>query len=229
MIEFQAVSKIYGAGQPALKMVSLAIRSGEVVFVAGPSGAGKSTLLKLIIRDEEPSAGKIRVDGQNIATLGSRGVLALRRRIGVVPQDVKLLPELSALENVALAAEVAGAGRKSSRSKAECWLDRLGLHEQRSALPGALSAGEQQRVAIARALINDSMLIIADEPTGCLDADATHEVICGLLQARGRGATVVIATHDVRLANYYADRVLSLRAGELVDEQYRAQAVGAGA
>jgi len=229
MIEFQAVSKTYGAGLPVLKEISLAIGSGEVVFIAGPSGAGKTTLLKLAIRDEEPSAGRIRVDGQNIAGLGSRGVLALRRRIGVVLQQLRLLPGLTALENVALAAELAGAGQKFSRGKAERLLDQLGLYERREAVAATLSSGEQQRVAIARALINEPALILADEPTGSLDTDTAHEIMRRLLQARERGATVVVATHDGSVANRYADRVLSLCRGELIEEPYRVQAIGAGA
>ena len=229
MIEFHHVSKTYGPALRALNDITLAIRKGELVFLAGTSGAGKSTLLKLIFRDQEPSAGQILVDGKNITRLPSHGVAALRRRIGLVFQQFKLLSELTALENVALAAEVIGVAKKTSRTKAYHLLRELGLHERYDAKPLTLSAGEQQRVALARALINDPALILADEPTGNLDADSAHESMRLLLKAREHGATIVIATHDIGMVNRYGDRVISLRRGELVDDLRRAQSVGAEA
>jgi cell division transport system ATP-binding protein len=227
MIEFQHVSKSYGADCRALNDISFILRKGEVGFVTGASGAGKSTLLKLIFRDEEPSAGQILVDGRNIKALNSRGVAALRRQIGLVFQQFKLLASLSALENVALAAEVVGMAKQASRTKAFQLLRELGLEERYDATPLALSAGEQQRVAIARALINEPVVILADEPTGNLDAEAAHETMDLLLKARERGATILLATHDIALVNRYGDRVISLRRGELVDDLYRAQRAGA--
>ncbi|MBM4297084.1 MAG: ATP-binding cassette domain-containing protein [Deltaproteobacteria bacterium] len=226
MIELHHVSKTYGAGFRALNDISLVIRNGELAFLTGASGAGKSTLLKLMFRDEEPSAGQILIDGKNVTRLGSRGVAALRRQIGLVFQQFKLLVGLTALENVALAAEVIGVGKQASRTKAYHLLRELGLHERYDATPVALSAGEQQRVAIARALINEPILILADEPTGNLDADTAGETMALLLKARARGATVVIATHDAGMVSRYGDRVISLRRGELVDDNSRAHSAG---
>lgn len=227
MIEFHHVSKTYGPSLRALNDITLEIRKGELVFLAGASGAGKSTLLKLIFRDQEPSAGQILIDGKNVTRLRSRGVAALRRRIGLVFQQFKLLAELTALENVALAAEVIGVAKKASRTKAYHLLRELGLHERYDAKPLTLSAGEQQRVAIARALINDPILILADEPTGNLDAETAHETMRLLLKARDHGATVVIATHDTAMVNRYGDRVISLRRGEIADDLRRAESAGA--
>jgi len=229
MIEFHHVSKTYGPALRALNDITLAIPKGELVFLAGASGAGKSTLLKLIFRDEEPSAGQILIDGKNISRLPSRGVAALRRRFGLVFQQFKLLAELTVLENVALAAEVIGVAKKASRTQAYHLLRELGLHERYDAKPLTLSAGEQQRVAIARALINDPMLILADEPTGNLDADTAQETMSLLLKARDQGATIVIATHDLGMVDRYGARVISLRRGELVDDLRRAETAGAGA
>lgn len=227
MIEFHHVSKTYGVDFRALSDISFVLRKGEIGFLTGASGAGKSTLLKLIFREEEVSAGQILFDGKNITRLASRGVVALRRQIGLVFQEFKLLANLSALENVALAAEVVGVAQQASRTKAYQLLRELGLQDRYDATPLALSAGEQQRVAIARALINEPMLVLADEPTGNLDVQAAHETMGLLLKARDRGATLLIATHDVALVNRYGDRVIALRHGEMVDELYRVESAGA--
>jgi cell division transport system ATP-binding protein len=224
MIQFEHVSKTFPPACRALNDICLKIDKGEAVFLAGASGAGKSTLLKLIFREEEPSAGQILIDSKNIARLTSRAVAALRRKIGLVFQEFKLLPGLTALENVALAAEVIGVSKKASRTKAYHLLRELGLHDRYDAKPLALSAGERQRVAIARALVNDPMLILADEPTGSLDADVAHESMRLLLENCDRGATLVVATHDLDLVNRYGSRVIWLRRGELVDELQRSQA-----
>ncbi len=229
MIEFHHVSKTYGPALQALNDVTLEIQKGELVFLAGASGAGKSTLLKLIFRDEEPSAGQILIDGKNVTRLPSRGVAALRRRIGLVFQQFRLLADLTALENVALAAEVIGVAKKASRTKAYHLLRELGLHVRYDAKPLTLSAGEQQRIAIARALVNDPILILADEPTGNLDAETAHETMRLLLKARDQGATIVIATHDLGMVNRYGDRVISLRRGELAGDMRRAETAGADA
>ncbi|HYA30339.1 MAG TPA: ATP-binding cassette domain-containing protein [Acidobacteriota bacterium] len=224
MIQFEHVSKIYPPAFHALNDISLNINRGEGVFLAGPSGAGKSTLLKLIFREEEPSTGRILIDGKNISRLTSRAVAALRCKIGLVFQEFRLLPGLSAVENVALAAEVVGVTKQASRTKAGNLLQELGLNDHYDAAPLALSAGERQRVAIARALINDPMLVLADEPTGNLDADAAHECLRLLFKIRDRGATVVVATHDLDLVNRYGTRVLWLRQGELIDDLHRSEA-----
>jgi cell division transport system ATP-binding protein len=224
MIQFEHVSKTYPPAFRALSDISLKIDKGEGVFLAGASGAGKSTLLKLIFREEEPSAGQILIDGKNISRLTSRAVAALRRKIGLVFQEFKLLPGLTALENVALAAEVIGVSKKASRTKAYHLLRELGLNDRHDASPLALSAGERQRVAIARALINDPMLVLADEPTGNLDADVAHESMRLLLKIRDRGATLLLATHDLDLVNRYGTRVIWLRRGELTEDLQRNEA-----
>ena len=221
MIQFQQVSKTYPPSVQALSDISFDIAKGEVVFLTGPSGAGKSTLLKLLFRAEEPSAGQILVDGKNLARLASRGVALLRRQIGLVFQEFKLLAELSALDNVALAAQVIGVGKQESRDKALRLLRELGIHGRYDAKPITLSGGEQQRVAIARALINQPKLLLADEPTGNLDGDTAHETMRQLLKIRDHGATIIIATHDIDLVNRYGTRVISLRRGALADDLSR--------
>jgi cell division transport system ATP-binding protein len=228
MIQLLHVSKIYPPNLRALTDISLQIARGEFVFVVGPSGAGKSTLLKLLFREEEPSEGQILIDGRNITRLNRRGVARLRRTIGLVFQGSKLLASLTALENVALAAEVVGLSKRASRIKAYQLLRELGLKDRHDAKPLALSAGEQQRIAIARALINEPVLILADEPTGNLDAEAADETMRLLLRMRERGATVVIATHDFAIVDRYATRVLSLQLGVLADDAGWGSAEGTG-
>lgn len=214
-IQLFHLSKIYPPNHHALTDITLEIAQGEFIFVSGASGAGKSTLLKLLFREEEPSDGQILIDGKNVTRLGSRGVAQLRRKIGLVFQEFKLLPGLSALENVALAAEVLGKSKRESRTKAYQLLRGLGLKERYEAKPLALSAGEQQRVAIARALINEPRLILADEPTGNLDAEVADEIMRLLFKMRDRGATIVIASHDLGMIARYGTRVLTLRRGVL--------------
>ena len=217
MIQLLHVSKTYAPGQRALTDITLEITHGELVFLAGPSGAGKSTLLKLLFREEEASEGRILIDGKDLARLNRRGVARLRRSIGLVFQECRLLADLTALQNVALAAEVIGVSRKASRIKAYQLLRDLGLRERCEAKALTLSAGEQQRVAIARAVINEPRLVLADEPTGNLDAQAGDEIMRLLLRMRDRGATVLIATHDLAIIARYATRILSLRSGVLRD------------
>jgi cell division transport system ATP-binding protein len=217
MIQFLHVSKTYAPEQRALTDITMEVAHGELVFLAGPSGAGKSTLLKLLFREEEASKGQILIDGKDLSRLNRRGVARLRRSIGLVFQECRLLADLTALQNVALAAEVIGLSRKASRIKAYQLLRDLGLRERCEAKALSLSAGEQQRVAIARAVINEPRLILADEPTGNLDAQAADEIMRLLLRMRDRGATVLVATHDLAIIARYATRILSLRSGILRD------------
>jgi len=221
MIELRHVSKIYAPNYRALTDISFEIDKGEVVFLAGPSGAGKSTLLKLLFREEEPSAGEIVIDGESVTSLRSRGVARLRRKIGLVFQGFKLLANLTVLENVALASEVIGVGKSASRIKAYQLLRDLGLKDRCDDKPPALSAGEQQRVAIARAVVNEPMLLIADEPTGNLDAEVADETLRLFLKVRDRGATVIIATHDFAMIQRFGTRIISLEHGMLVDDLHR--------
>jgi cell division transport system ATP-binding protein len=218
MIQLFHVSKTYVPNYRALTDINLEITRGEFVFVAGPSGAGKSTLLKLLFREEEPSEGQILIDGTHLARLNRRGVARLRRKIGLVFQQCKLLAGLTALQNVALAAEVVGVSKSASRIKAYQLLRELGLRERYDAKALSLSAGEQQRVAIARALMNEPKLVLADEPTGNLDAEMADEIMRLLLRMHDRGATIVVATHDLGIIDRYGTRVLSLQRGVLTDD-----------
>ncbi|MBM2803037.1 MAG: cell division ATP-binding protein FtsE [Deltaproteobacteria bacterium] len=223
MIQLEHVWKTYPPNYRALRDINLEIDQGEFVYLVGASGAGKSTFLRLLFRAEEPSAGDIRVDGQSLAKLKSRGVAALRRKIGLVFQEFKLLANLTVVDNVALAAQVTGASQKESRSKAVNLLRELGLNDRHDAKPLALSGGEQQRVAIARALINDPILVLADEPTGNLDAEVADETMRLFAKIRAQGATIILATHDLGLVNRYGTRVISLRRGELADDLSRGE------
>lgn len=222
MIQFFHVSKIYAPNYRALTDINLEIAQGEFAFVSGASGAGKTTLLKLLFREEEPSEGQILIHGRNVTRLPSRGVAQLRRKIGLVFQEFRLLPGLSALDNVALAAQVIGASKRDSRSKAYQLLFELGLKERYDAKPFTLSGGEQQRVAIARALVNEPMLVLADEPTGNVDAEAADEIMRLFLKIRERGATILIATHDRAMIRRYGTRVIGLQRGVLTDDLSRA-------
>ena len=229
MIQFHHVSKAYPPDSAAQTDITLAIDNGEFVFLTGPSGAGKTTLLRLLFRDEEPSQGEISLNGQNIGRLNSRGVARLRRRIGLVFQEFKLLPRLSALENVALAAEVIGVPRKESHSRAYRLLSELGMQKKSDARPLELSGGEQQRVAIARALVNEPWLVLADEPTGNLDSQIADEIMRLFLAIRGRGTTLIIASHDLDLIQRYGTRIIYLRGGRLVEDLERKVKKGSGA
>lgn len=218
MIQLFHVSKTFPPNYRALTDIDLEINKGEFVFLAGPSGAGKSTLLKLLFRQEEPSEGQILIDGKNVTRLASRGVARLRQKLGLVFQECKLLQNLTVLENVALAAEVTGMSKKESRTKAYQLLRELGLKERYDSKPLSLSGGEQQRVAIARALVNDPMLVLADEPTGNLDADIADETMRLLFKVCDKGTTIVVATHDLNMINRYGTRVVLLQRGALADD-----------
>jgi cell division transport system ATP-binding protein len=218
MIQLFHVSKIYPPNTAALKDLNLQIAKGELVFLAGPSGAGKTTLLKLLFREEEPSKGQIIIHGKDVTKLNSRGVARLRQQIGLVFQEFKFLPHMTAIDNVALAALVTGVPRQESYTKAYQLLRELGLREKYDAKPPALSGGEQQRVAIARALMNDPMVVLADEPTGNLDANLAEETMRLFRKIRERGTTIIIATHNLDLSQRYGTRVISLQEGYLVDD-----------
>ncbi len=220
MIQLFHVSKSYPPNYRALTDINLEIAKGEFVFVCGASGAGKSTLLKLLFRQEEPTEGQILIDGRNVTRLGSRRVAQLRRKIGLVFQEFRLLPGLTVLDNVALAAQVIGKSKRESRTKAYQLLRELGLKERYEAKPFTLSGGEQQRVAIARALINEPMLVLADEPTGNIDDEMAEEIMRLFLKIRDRGATIVVATHDRAMVKRYGTRALYLQRGVLTDDQF---------
>jgi cell division transport system ATP-binding protein len=213
------VSKSYQAGSWALHDVSLELRKSELVFLTGPSGAGKTTLMRLVFAAERPSEGQILVLGRNVGRLGPSGVPALRRRIGVVFQDFKLLQRHTVEENVAVALDVVGVPRRQARARAFTMLKRVGLQHRRFHQPLSLSGGEQQRLAIARALVNDPEILLADEPTGNLDAELTLEIMDLIAGAAARGTAVFVATHDLALVERYARRAVRLEAGRIVEDR----------
>jgi cell division transport system ATP-binding protein len=218
MIQLFHVYKEYAGEGLALVDVSLQVPKGEFVFVTGPSGAGKSTLLKLVFCAEPPSGGQLLVFGRNVAKLGPSGVPLLRRNIGVVFQDFKLLPDRTVAENVAFPLEVRGLATAEVRRRVTAILRSVGLDHKQRRFPLSLSGGEQQRVAVARALVADPALLLADEPTGNLDPDRTLEVMDLLEDANARGTTVVVATHDRSLLQRYKKRVIALEAGRVISD-----------
>ncbi|MGO0121944.1 cell division ATP-binding protein FtsE [Desulfothermobacter acidiphilus] len=218
MIRFCNVTKIYPNGVRALLDVSFTIELGEFVFVVGPSGAGKTTLTKLICREEVPTRGQVLVNGRNVARLRPGEVAGLRRRIGMVFQDFRLLPRKTVFENVALALEIAGTPWREIRKKVPEALAKVGLATKARCFPYQLSGGEQQRVAIARALVNRPFLLMADEPTGNLDPQTSWELLQLLLKISEEGTTVLMVTHAWDLVQLVGKRVISLQEGRLAEQ-----------
>ncbi len=216
MIQLFHVSKWYQKDVPALQDTNLHVPKGDFVFITGPSGAGKSTLLKLIFAEERPTNGQILVHGRNIARLPTSRIPTLRREIGVVFQDFKLLPNRNVFENVALALEVLGMPRRDISRRVWLILKRLGMHHKMRANPLTLSGGEQQRVAIARALVNEPLILIADEPTGSLDHDASDRIMEVFTDVNARGTTVIVATHNMGMVSSMGRRVVHLDSGRIV-------------
>ena len=212
------MTRRYGTGAPALSDVSLLVEKGEFVFLTGPSGAGKTTLLKLLFRDEVPTSGQVMVNNENIATMPANRVPYLRRQIGVVFQDFKLLPRKTVFENVAYATQVIGLPPKEQRRRTYHVLEMLALNHRMHHFPEQISGGEQQRVAIARALVNRPLILLADEPTGNLDPELSLSIINVIKDINSHGTTVVVATHDRELIRRLARRVLSLQQGCLLSE-----------
>jgi cell division transport system ATP-binding protein len=221
MIRFDNVTKVYKGDVVALRDVSLEIAKGEFVFLVGPSGSGKSTFLRLLLRDEVATAGNILVAGRDIGRLGSWKVPQLRRNIGCVFQDYKLLPNKTVYENVAFALEVIGRPRSLVNSQVPQILDLVGLTKKAQNFPTELSGGEQQRVSIARAFVNRPLILLADEPTGNLDPATTVGIMRLLDRINRTGTTVVMATHDQRIVDAMRRRVLELDHGQLVRDQAR--------
>jgi cell division transport system ATP-binding protein len=218
MIHFYRVSKHYPGGHRALDDVSFQIERGEFAFLTGPSGAGKTTLLRLIFRQEVPTAGQILVNGRNVASLPRRKIPFLRRTMGVVFQDFRLIPRKTVFENVSYLPRVLGLDGQRQKRLAYETLRRVGLAHRLKAFPLELSGGEQQRVAIARALINQPEILVADEPTGNLDPEMAREIFELFLEINRRGTTVLVATHDTRVIERLNRRVLALRAGRMLGE-----------
>jgi cell division transport system ATP-binding protein len=213
------VTKAYPNGKLALRDVDLVIPEGDFVFLVGPSGAGKSTLTKLLIRDELATKGMVIVDGDDLAGLSRRQVPKVRRKIGIVFQDFKLLPRKSVWENVAFALEVTGTPRRKIRPAVDRVLALVGLTAQAEQIPTQLSGGEQQRTAIARALVHDPRIIIADEPTGNLDPVISWEIIQLLLRINELGVTILMATHDAEIVTALRRRVVALEDGRIIRDE----------
>ncbi|MEK7487779.1 MAG: cell division ATP-binding protein FtsE [Patescibacteria group bacterium] len=218
MIVFEKISKYYNS-HVALDKVDLTIAQGEFVFIVGQSGAGKSTLLKLLIAEEKPTEGKVFLDGKEITALPHKDLPLLRRRIGTVFQDFKLLTQKTAYENVAFAMEVAGRSKKEIDEDVPQILQLVGLEQKARNFPSELSGGEQQRVAIARALVHQPDIIIADEPTGNLDPLNTWDVIRLLMKINELGTTIILATHDREIINTINKRVISIDKGKVVRDE----------
>jgi len=213
------VTKQYPNGKIALRDVDLVIPEGDFVFLVGPSGAGKSTLIKLLIRDEVTTRGEVVLDGQDLARLPRRQVPRMRRKIGIIFQDFKLLPTKTVWENVAFALEVTGYPRRKIRPAVDRVLAIVGLTAQSKQVPAQLSGGEQQRTAIARALVHDPRLIIADEPTGNLDPLISWEILQLLLRINELGVTVLMATHNAEVVTALRKRVVALEEGRVIRDE----------
>lgn len=222
MVLMEHVSKVYSNKTVALLNVGLEIKKGEFVFVVGPSGAGKSTFIKLLIREDLPTQGRVVVNGQDLATLRPRQIPLLRRTIGVVFQDFRLLPNKTVYDNVAFAMEVVESPRRDIRKRVPAVLDLVGLRQKARAFPAELSGGEQQRVALARAIVNNPALVIADEPTGNLDHETSMGILNLLLEINRMGTTVIMATHARNLVNAAKKRVIALEKGRLVRDDEEA-------
>jgi len=213
------VTKRYPNGKEALKDVDLVVPEGDFVFLVGPSGAGKSTLMKLLIRDELASHGDVVIDGADLARIPRRQVPKVRRKIGIVFQDFKLLPKKTVWENVAFALEVTGTPRRKIKPAVDRVLAVVGLTGQAQQLPTQLSGGEQQRTAIARAMVHDPRIIIADEPTGNLDPVISWEIIQLLLRINELGVTILMATHDAEVVTALRKRVVALEDGRIIRDE----------
>jgi cell division transport system ATP-binding protein len=217
----QDVWKTYPDGTHALRGITVKVDSNEFVYVVGPSGAGKSTFMKLIYREERPTKGQIFVDSFNLAKLKKRKIPYLRRNIGVVFQDFRLLPKLTVAENVAFAMEVIEAPSKLIRKRTAEVLELVGLQDKRNSYPSQLSGGEQQRVAIARAIVNNPAVIVADEPTGNLDPETSWGIMRLLEEINYRGTTIIMATHNRDIVNSMRKRVIAIENGVIVRDQQR--------
>jgi cell division transport system ATP-binding protein len=220
MIAFEQVTMKYAKGDPpALRDVDLEITRGEFAFVVGASGSGKSTLMRLIILEHEATRGRVIVAGHDLSTLPNRRIPVLRRKIGIVFQDFRLLAGKNVAQNVAYVLQVLGARRHTIKQLVPETLELVGLEDKAKRLPHELSGGEQQRVAIARAMVNKPPILLADEPTGNLDPKISEEIVAILDRINRTGTTVVMATHDTTIVNQFRKRVIQLRDGQVVRDQ----------
>ncbi|MGQ9556708.1 MAG: cell division ATP-binding protein FtsE [Desulfurispora sp.] len=219
MLNLYNVTKVYPNQVKALDDVSLTIKKGEFVFLVGPSGAGKTTLTRVIFREELPTRGQVLFNGKNILRLRGREVALYRRKIGMVFQDFRLLPQKTVFENVAFALQVSGAGKQEISRRVPEALARVGLEGKENMLPAQLSGGEQQRVSIARAIVREPVLLIADEPTGNLDPDTAWELMELFQQINQQGTTIIMSTHAREIVDALQKRVIALEAGRVVRDQ----------
>ena len=218
MIDFKNVTKVYEPKITALKNVNVHIDKGEFVFVLGHSGAGKSTFLKLMLREEKATKGEVIVNGYNLSKIKEKDIPYMRRTLGVVFQDFRLIPNLTAYENIAFAMRVTNIDEKEIKKRVPYILSLVGLEKKGDKLPSQLSGGEQQRVALARALVHNPDLVIADEPTGNIDPALSIEIMELLKAINSIGTTVVVVTHEHELAHRYAKRIIEIRSGRIVDD-----------
>ena len=218
MIEFKNVSKVYNNGTEALRNLSLSIAKGEFVFIVGSSGAGKSTFLNLIMREEVPNSGEIVVNGRKLSTVRKRDVPYLRRTMGIVFQDFRLIDKMTVYDNVAFAMHIVGASDREIRKRVPYVLGLVGLEKKMDNHPAELSGGEQQRVGLARALVNNPSMIIADEPTGNVDPAMSYEIVELLTEINRRGTTVLMVTHEHDLVKRFPRRVIEIQGGTVVGD-----------
>lgn len=218
MIEFRNVSKVYATGTHALNKASLTIDKGEFVFIVGSSGAGKSTFLKLIMREEVPTSGSIIVNGMQLDKMKRRHVPKLRRTMGIVFQDFRLIDKMTVYDNVAFAMRAIGASSRAIKKRVPYILELVGLEQKADRYPSELSGGEQQRVGLARALVNNPQMIIADEPTGNIDPEMSYEILELLSEINKRGTTILIVTHELDLVQSFKRRVITIDKGVVISD-----------
>lgn len=221
MIEFKNTTKIYENNVFALSNMNLDIDRGEFVFLVGPSGAGKSTFIKLLLKEVEPTTGRIIVNGEDITKIKRKDVPYYRRKIGMVFQDFRLIPTLNVYENVAFAMRVVEANQKEIRKRVPMVLAMVGLSKKYKCFPNELSGGEQQRVALARAIVNNPSMLIADEPTGNLDPETSIEIVKILNDINHAGTTIIMATHDKSIVDNMKKRVIAVEKGIIVRDEQR--------
>ncbi len=218
MIEFKNVSKVYSNGTSALKDINLHIKKGEFVFIVGSSGSGKSTFLKLIMHEELPSQGTIYLDGINISHITKKEVPYIRRKMGIVFQDFRLIDKMTVFDNVAFAMRVTGASERDVRKRVPYILNLVELQGKANRRPAELSGGEQQRVSLARALVNNPSIIIADEPTGNIDPEMSYEIVELLTEINKRGTTILMVTHEHDLVKHFGKRVIEINSGKIISD-----------
>ena len=219
MLIMNDVSKVYPGGSVALQDVNVHIEPGEFVFVVGPSGAGKSTFIKMLFREVLPTTGSIFVNGMDILALSPKEIPFMRRQLGIIFQDYRLLPDRTVFENVAFAMQVIEAPHRKIRRQVNNVLDLVGLRHRSNAYPNELSGGEQQRIAIARAIVNDPVFVIADEPTGNLDPETSWDIMEIFKEINSAGTTIVMATHDKDVVDAMGKRVIAIEQGHIVRDE----------